>query len=42
MPQHDADHTVWLTKETVDEGNSVLVFCCSKNQCAVTAKQVAR
>lgn len=41
-PQQDPDHVVWLTREAVDAGHSVLVFCCSKNQCSITAKLVAR
>lgn len=40
--QQDQDHVAWLTRETVQDGHSVLIFCCSKNQCQVTAKLVAR
>ena len=28
--QNDADLTVWSTKETVDAGHSVLIFCGTK------------
>lgn len=40
--KQDPDHTALLAKETVDDGHSVLIFCCSKNQCSATAKQVSR
>ncbi|KAG1658665.1 hypothetical protein FOA52_007871 [Chlamydomonas sp. UWO 241] len=36
----DPDLFVWLTRETVDEGHSVLLFCGTKRECEMTAKKI--
>lgn len=36
----DPDHVGLLTKETIDSGHSVLIFCCSKKSCEETAKKL--
>lgn len=40
--KQDNDLVALLTNETVQAGHSVLIFCCSKNQCEVVAKQMAK
>ena len=38
----DPDHVAWLTKETVDQGHSVLIFCCSKKACVLCAEHISK
>lgn len=38
----DPDHLGVLIKETVDEGNSVLVFCSTKKNCQFTSELIAK
>ncbi|XP_022996478.1 helicase and polymerase-containing protein TEBICHI isoform X2 [Cucurbita maxima] len=38
----DPDHIVELCNEVVDEGHSVLIFCCSRKGCESTAKHVSK
>ncbi|GMH38125.1 hypothetical protein BSKO_06009 [Bryopsis sp. KO-2023] len=37
----DPDHVALLTKETIDGGHSVLIFCGTKRGCEVCVKQLA-
>eukprot|EP00210_Caulerpa_lentillifera_P002913 g2781.t1 len=37
----DPDHIACLAKETVDDGHSVLIFCCSKRACENCAQQIS-
>lgn len=37
----DPDHVALLTKETVDDGHSVLVFCATRKSCSTTAASIA-
>ncbi|GFR45961.1 hypothetical protein Agub_g7430, partial [Astrephomene gubernaculifera] len=40
--ERDADHVAWLTRETVQDGHSVLIFCASKAHCERVAEHIAR
>lgn len=35
------DHAAWLTRETLDAGHSVLIFCCSRRACELCASHIA-
>ena len=38
----DTDHVGYFTKETVDQGSSVLVFCATKKGCVLEATQLSK
>ena len=39
---HDDDHVIPLSKETISDGHSVLIFCPTKNWCEKQAEAIAR